>query len=104
MEEEGEDGKLQEQQVSPASKEFDVSNAVTEILRQEREYLKLRETMDESYITYRTQQVMSELEELAGQEREAAVERQQFRSQKHLRIVPFKAKPGYAWIMNKIDQ
>ena len=54
MEERGKVGELQGQELSPISKEFDVSNAVTEILQQEREYLKLRETMDESYIHYRT--------------------------------------------------
>jgi len=34
---------------------FDIKDAVTQILAQEKEYLQLRESLDVSYITYRTE-------------------------------------------------
>ena len=40
---------------------FDIKDAVTQILAQEKEYLQLSERLDVSYITYRTEQVIGEL-------------------------------------------
>ena len=46
------------------SSNFDIKDAVTQILAQEKEYFQLGESLDLSYITYRTEQVINELNAL----------------------------------------
>jgi hypothetical protein len=50
--------------------EFDLTASVTQILAEEEEFFALRDSLDVSYITYRTKQVMDELNMLEQQRKE----------------------------------